>query len=261
MSKGLFALFKSAPNCGKSVGALSFPDPFVLDFDRKMPSVGEKHFPGKVFNYKTFDDVFQLSDWMMPFMTGVVFPHETLIVDTVTSLTTICLRSVDKTKGKDVPTMMKHLSKGSVGSEEATVEVMGIDYYNSEANFFERYFMDNLKILWAREGNPKHVIVNAHEITVESAPDLRTKMVTRTKSILTAGRKTAAFIPKAFDEEYVFKLVRPVLGDTLNKAKWTCITSVNQDEDARTCIKDLPEVIDFTNKSLYDEINKYAKWS
>lgn len=261
--KGLFSLFKGAPNSGKSVGALSFPGAFVFDFDRKMPTVAEKHFPGKQFAWESFDDVFALSDFLKPWMSSTPggptsCPHETLIIDTVTSLSTIVLRSVDKTKGTDVPEMMRKLSSDRAGTK--TLEVMGIDYYNAEANFFERYFIDNLKILWAREGNPKHIIVIAHEVTVESAPDLKTGMVKTTKSILTAGRKPAAQIPKSFDEEYVFKLERPMIGDSLNKTKRLCITTPDRDEDARSCYP-FPEVIDFTNKSLYDELNKVALWS
>jgi len=255
MNKGLFLLLKGAPNSGKSVAALSFPDPITLDFDRKGSAVAKKHFSGTNWEnrYKTFNNVFELSDWMKPYLTGMAFPHETLILDTVTSLSTLVLGSIDKTKGTDVIEMMKQLTKSD------TVEVMGIDYYNSEANFFERWFLSNIKVLWTRDGFPNHVILNAHEYTVESAPDLKTKLVTRTKSILTAGRKSAVLIPKAFDEEYVIKMTRPVMGDTLNRVKYLCYTSVNQDEDARTCYP-FPEVIDFTNKSLYAELDKVAGW-
>lgn len=253
-SHGLFALFKGAPNTAKSGAAYSFPNPFVFDFDRKMPTVAIKHFPDKEFNWECFDDVFQISSFLKPWMEGKSCPYETLIVDTVTSLSTLCLRSVDKTKGTDVIKQMQTL----VGTNK-TVEVMGYDYYNAEANFFERYFMDNLKILWAREGNPKHVIVIAHEITVESAPDIRTGLVKTTKSIVTAGRKVAAFIPSRFDEEYVFKIELPPFGaDPKEKNKRICITS--NKEDARTAYN-FPEVIDFTNKSLYDILNDTAHWS
>lgn len=257
--KGLFALFKGAPNTGKSVAADSFPDVFKFDFDRKMPTVSQKHYPGKEFHWECFDDIFALSDWLKPYMLtpvlgGKPFPHETIVVDTVSSLSTITLRSVDKTKGTDVPTMMKTLTK-----KENSVEVMGIDYYNAEFNFFERYFMDNLKILWAREGNPKHVIVIAHETTVESAPDLRTGAVKRTSSILTAGRKAATYIPKCFDEEYVFVKDRPSLGDTLNKTKWLCHTKSDTNEDARTCYG-FPSIIDLSSEDLYTQLNKVALW-
>lgn len=252
--KGLFALFKGPPNTAKSGAALSFPGAFVFDFDRKMPTVAMKHFPGKKIAWECFDDVFSLSDFLLPWMTGSPCPYETLIVDTVTSLSTTVLRSVDKTKGTNAVELMRQKTKSD------TVEVMGFDYYNAEANFFERYFIDNLKILWAREGNPKHVIVIAHEITVESAPDMRTGVIKKVKSIVTAGRKTAAYIPKAFDDEFVFSTERPAFGDSLSKTKRICVTSPNIEETARTSYN-FPEQIDFTDKSLYDLLNEHAKWS
>jgi AAA domain len=253
--KGLFALFKGAPNTAKSGAAYSFPNAFVFDFDRKMPTVAKKHFPEKEFNWECFDDVYQVSDFLQPWLSGKVqCPYETLIVDTVTSLSTLCLCSVDKTKGTDVIKMMQHKQIGKGGA--VSVEVMGFDYYNAEANFFERYFMESLRILWAREGNPKHVIVIAHEISKEQT-NMITGLTTITKTIVTAGTKVAAFIPSRFDEEYVFKSERPALGS--NEAnKRICITC--DFEDTRTAYK-FPNKIDFTNKSLYDELNKVAKWS
>lgn len=252
--KGLFALFKGAPNTAKSGGAYSFPDPEVLDFDKKMPTVALKHFPEKEFNWETFDDVFQISDYLKPFLEGKAFPHETLIVDTITSLSTICLNSVDKTKGTNVIEMMKHKNVSKSGA--VSVEIMGYDYYNAEANFFERYFMEKLRTLWAREGNPKHVIVIAHEIIKEQFNSMTNQTVT-TKSIVTAGTKVAAFIPSRFDEEYIFSVEKPKLGE-VGDLKRICTTSNN--ESARTAFR-FPSTIDFTNGSLYDQLNKVAKWS
>jgi len=265
-AKGLFALFKGAPNTAKSGAAYSFPNPFVFDFDRKMPTVAIKHFPNKEFNWECWDDVYALSDFMKPWLETeftdkekkfrnpnfVQCPYETLIVDTVTSLSTICLCSVDKTKGTNVVKMLQTAQHGKNGS--VSVEVMGYDYYNGEANFFERYFMEKLRTLWAREGNPKHIIVIAHEISKEQT-DINGN-VTITKTIVTAGAKVAAFIPSRFDEEYRFQSEKPKLGE-VGDAKRVCITCNN--ETARTAYR-FPKVIDFTEKSLYDELNKVAKW-
>ena len=252
---GLFALFKGAPNTAKSGAAYSFPNPFIFDFDRKMPTVAIKHFPNKEFNWEVFDDVFAVSAFLEPWMNGKVqCPYETLIVDTVTSLSTLCLCSVDKTKGTDVIKMMQHKMIGKGGA--VSVEVMGFDYYNAEANFFERYFMEALRILWAREGNPKHVIVIAHEISREQS-NMITGITTVTKTIVTAGTKVAAFIPSRFDEEYVFESRKPPLGQTGDNAR-VCITQ--NGDNARTAFK-FPNVIDFTNKSLYDILDQTAHWS
>lgn len=253
-AKGLFALFKGAPNTAKSGAAYSFPNPFVFDFDRKMPTVAMKHFPEKEFSWECFDDVYKVSDFLKPWLAKEVpCPYETLIVDTVTSLSTLCLCSVDKTKGTNVIQMMQHKQVGKGGA--VSVEVMGFDYYNAEANFFERYFMESLRILWAREGNPKHVIVIAHEISREQS-NMITGVTTVTKTIVTAGTKVAAFIPSRFDEEYVFESRKPQLGTTGDNRR-ICITQ--NGENARTAYR-FPKEVDFTDKSLYDELNKVAHW-
>jgi hypothetical protein len=251
--KGLFALFKGAPNTAKSGAAYSFPEPFVFDFDRKMPTIAQKHFPDKEFNWECFENVYKVSDFLKPWLSGTDCPYETLIVDTITSLSTLCLCSVDKTKGTDVIQMMQHKQVGKGGA--ISVEVMGFDYYNAEANFFERYFMESLRRLWAREGNPKHIIVIAHEISKEQS-NMITGVTTITKTIVTAGTKVAAFIPSRFDEEYVFRSERPALGsnDPNKRIVITC-----DKEDTRTAYK-FPSVIDFTNGSLYDKLNAIARW-
>lgn len=262
VNHGLFGLFKGRPNTGKSDAALSFPNPFVFDFDRKMPTVAQKHFPGKKIDWECFDDVFALSKFIEPWLLPkdninfVQCPYETIIVDSITKLSTLVLLSLDKTKGTDVIKMMQHKQISSTGA--VSVEVLGIDYYNSETNFFERYFMNNMKILWSRHGNPKNVIVLAHDMIVESAPDLKTGAVRITSSILTAGRKAAIFIPACFDDEYVFIKRTDGAGSQLAKDHFICRTA-NKD-DARCGFK-FPETIDFTDKSLYDELNKVAKWS
>lgn len=261
-SKGLFGLFKGQPNSGKSNAALSFPNPFVFDFDRKMPTVSKKHFPNKKVDWECFDDVYALSNFIQPWLLPkdnvnfVQCPYETLIVDSVTSLSTLVLTSLDKTKGTDVIKMMQNAQRSASGA--VSVEVMGIDYYNSESNFFERYFMNTMKILWSREGNPKHVIVLAHNMRVESAPDMKTGAVRITDSILTAGRKAAVFIPSRFDDEYVFDKRTEGLGSQLAKDKYYCITKGKENARAGYAFN---SEYDFTDRSLYDELNKIAKWS
>lgn len=252
---GLFGLFKGQPNSGKSVGALSFPNAFVFDFDRKMPVVANKHFPGKKIDWECFDDVYALSNYIQPWLLPVGHvnyvqcPYETLIIDSVTKLSTLVLLSLDKTKGTNVIQMMQHKQVSSTGA--VSVEVLGIDYYNSETNFFERYFMNTLKILWSRPGNPRHVIVLAHDMQVESAPDLKTGAIRITNSILTAGRKAAVFIPACFDDEYVFTRRTEGLGSMIAKDHYICRTA--NKENARSGYN-FPETIDFTDKSLYEEL-------
>lgn len=253
---GMFQLFIGESGTGKSTAALSYPGVDVLDFDEKMPTIALKHFPGKKIHWQNFQDIFEVSDYLMPWLSGEECPYETIVADSVTSLSTLTLNSVGKTKGEDIIKQLKTRVKTKSG--DMGIEVMGYDYYNGEANFFERYFINSLRSLWARPGNPKNVILLAHVVTVESAPDMRTKAVTRTRQIVTAGRKVAAFIPTRFDEMYRFGWEMPELGDDLSLPKNIVITYQLGEENAKTAFN-LPTKIDFTGKNFYDLISGYIK--
>jgi len=250
--KGIFALFKGDSGSGKSVGALSWPDAHVSDFDKKMPAISLKHFPKKAVAYDTYKDIFAVSDKLEEWWIGGC-PYETLIADSVTSLSQLCLTSTATLKGEETPKMLKKLQTTRGGGGQ--VEMMSIDYYNAEDRFI-KYYLDVLKALWARDGKPKNVIVIAHVLSSESQPDLKTKMITKSRSILTAGRKVAAYIPAQFDDVWHFGFMRPELGASDERVKHVVTTEAFGDDSAKTAYN-LPSVIDFTRKSLYDEVLKY----
>lgn len=245
--KGMLAIFKGESGEGKSVGALSFPNAYVFDFDRKMPSISRKHFPDKEVIFDNFEDIFQID-----FQLGELFdycPYETIIVDSITGLVNIVMDSVGKVKKESVPDLLKRTKGGAI-------EMMGIDYYSAEDRFCT-YFIDRLKTLWAREGNPKHVLVTAHVVTVDSSPDLKTQLVTRTRSIVSKGKKFAAWLPTGFDNVYIFGRQLPHLGEINDKVKRICKTEAFG-EDSAKCSYPFPDIIDYTNKSLYEEFLKYS---
>lgn len=252
LNPGLFGLFKGEPNSGKSTCALSFPGVYVFDFDRKMPTIAMKHFSGKEIHWDTFKDVFEVSNKLKEFQ--ISCPYETLVVDSVTSLSTLVLNSIGDVKGEDVMSMLQRSKDQRVKPGEIKkIDVMGIDYYNAESNFFERYFLDVLKLLWAKEGNPKNIIVLAHIIKYDSAPDLKTKAVTTTKTLVTAGRKVGAFILSRFDEDYTFVLESEPFTNTGTKR--ICQTVPLDDNQSRNATN-LPEKIDFTNNPDFYSIYK-----
>ena len=242
--KGLLAIFKGESGEGKSVGALSFPNPYIFDFDRKMPSIAAKHFPGKEFFWDTFESIFQIDAVLKDLSSNC--PYETLIVDSITGLVNIIMDSVGLVKGESVTEILARTTKSK------TIEMMGIDYYSAEDRF-ATYFIDRLKTLWAREGNPKHVIIVAHVVTVDSSPDLKTKVITRTRSIVSKGKKFAAFLPSGFDNVYIFGRKLPDMGDLNQKVK-RIIKTESFREDSGKCSFNFPEEIEFTNGSLYDKL-------
>lgn len=250
---GLLALFKGDSGTGKSTGAYSFPEPYVFDFDRKMPGVARKHFPRKEIRWDTFDDIFQVSEQLVEF--DKFCPYETLVADSFTSLANLTIESVGKVKGESVPEMLKRVQ--DTKNKNKQLEMMPIDYYGGEDRFCN-YFISQLKRLQARPGNPKYVIVIAHVLQVDSAPDLKTKIVTRTRSIVSKGRKVAAWLPTEFDDMYIFGLDQQNPFES-EKPKRICITE-SYGEDSAKCSLKLPSTLDFTDGSLYDAMFKRAEF-
>jgi hypothetical protein len=246
-NQGIFALFKGDSGSGKSVGALSFPNPYVFDFDKKMPNIALKHFPNKKIDYDTFENVFQVQDKLNSFYSFC--PYETLIFDTLTSLVVTILNTVGSVKGEDPVAMMKNMKKMGEG-------LVGYDYYNAETNFIERYLLDACKALFVRAGNPKNIIFIAHVMTSESAPDMKTKIVTRTRRIVTAGRSVAAYIPTQFDDKWHFAYR---IGNDGRNERVALTESIGEDF-AGTSFR-LPAEIEFTGKPpFFEEGNLYKKF-
>lgn len=265
---GIFALFKGDTGSGKSVGALSFPKPYIFDHDRKMPAIAKKHFPKKEVHWDTFSDVFQIADQMTKLINYYPYesieaaqaanyneenlcPYETVISDTVTGLSYTALKSIDDVKGQNIISMLKNIKNTKAGGK--MIEIRGYDYYNGEDNFL-KWYIDSLKFLWARPGNPKHVIVCCHVLTSEQAGPPGTTIKTITRKIVTAGSKIAAYIPAQFDEVYHFATDSGSAFDANSATRHICLTQGFGDDSAKTAYN-LPKEIDFTNDSLFDKIS------
>lgn len=247
VNKGLFALFKGDSGSGKSVAALSFPSPYVFDFDFKMPSISMKHFPDKEVHWDTFSNIFEI-DKQIAILLGSC-PYETLIIDSITGLVNICMKSVGEVKGETVPNLLSKTKGGAI-------EMMGIDYYSAEDRFCS-YFIDKVKELWDKNGNPKNVIITAHVTTVESTEGIgKNKIITQTRSIVSKGKKFAAYLPTGFDNIYVFGHEMPALDDLDQSVKRVCITE-SFGMDSAKCSYRFPQRLNFTNGSLYDLLKQY----
>ncbi len=247
--KGIFALFKGFSGAGKSVGALSFPNPYVFDYDGKMPAIAQKHFPKKSIEYDTYENIFLLSEKLSEWINNNNCPYETLIHDSITTLSALILRSIGECKGETTPQLLQTIKKTQAGKQ--MVELMGIDYYNGETRFVDWLLAAN-KILWSKPGNPKNIIFTAHILATESAPDIRTKIITKTRSLVTAGKKVAAYIPTQFDEVYLFGFKETGgLGMSESQIRHIMISESIGEDDAKTAYR-LNRETDFTNGNLYE---------
>lgn len=245
---GMFALFKGPSGAGKTVAALSFPNVWMADLDKKMPNIARKHYPNKPIEYKQYDDIFKLLEQMSAWIGNC--PHETLLFDSITSMISLILKTVGLSKGEGMEQMLKNMQR-SLGKFKQ--ELMTIDYYNAETRIVE-HIIDLAKVLYQQPGNPKNVLFTAHILSVDSAPDLKTKIVTHTRSIVTAGRKVAAYIPTQFDEVYLFGTSQggDLSSQSISTVRHIMTTETCGEDDAKTAFK-LEQFIDFTNKNnLYD---------
>jgi hypothetical protein len=249
---GLLAIFKGESGEGKSVAALSFPNNYTFDLDGKMPSIAKKHFPGVKCDWDIFSNIFELDRQVQDFYNYC--PYETLICDSVTGLVNLTMSSVGEVKGESVPDLLQKFTTNNKGVK--TIEMMGIDYYSAEDRFCS-YFVDRLKTLWARPGNPRHVIFTAHVVTVDSSPDLKTKVVTRTRGIVAKGKKFPAWLPTGFDNVYIFGHSLADLGDIDQSIKRIVKTQAFG-EDSAKCSYNFPEEIQFTNGSLYKQLVSFG---
>lgn len=244
----MFILMKGDSGAGKTVGAASFPDPIVLDFDRKGMAIVRKHFPDRKIPYQQFGDVLQSGE-LLERWDKEGCPFETIVADSITSLSYDCIKTLDDLKGSNILTRLRDIKSTKKGSKMP--ELRGFDYYNVEDSYL-KFFIDALKTMHAKPGNPKNVIIIAHVLTSEQQ-NMQTKEVTITRRIVTAGQKIAAYIPAQFDETWHFGVGIPNSLDSTSRVSHYVFTEAVGDDFAKTAYR-LPYKIDFTNKSLYDEI-------
>ena len=250
---GMFCLFKGPSGSGKTVGALSYPDPWMADFDRKMPAIALKHFKGKSIEYEQFNDIYAYTDLLTSWIGNC--PHETIVSDSITSMISLILKTTGLAKGEGMEQMLKNMQRFQGKFKQ---ELLTIDYYNAETRIVE-HILDLGKILYTQPGNPKNVIFTAHILTSESAPDLKTKLTTVTRSIVTAGKKVAAYIPTQFDEVYLFGTAEAGgLDGQDSHIRHMMTTQISGQDDAKTAFR-IARLTDFTNKNLYDELQRQIK--
>jgi len=250
---GMFALLTGDSGVGKTTAALSFPKAYVFDFDKKMPGVALRHCAGRTDvewdHYHTINQIVTKVGQLTR-----ECPYETLIFDSVTQLSTMCLNAIGDAKGEDIAEIFNKVPVP--GKKGGKLEAMGWDYYQGETNFIIRYFLEAIKVLYSRPGNPKHVFLLAHILSVPSAPDPTTKIITVSKSILTAGRKAGVVVPTVFDDVYHFVHV-PDRKDMSGLAMKRLILTTSSGEDKAKCSFNLPSELDVTNTPFYEVVNKY----
>jgi len=250
---GIFALFKGPSGAGKTVAALSFPNPYVFDFDHKMPAIARKHFPKKSIDYDVYTDIDTVANKLTDWINTGNCTYETLVFDSITALVRLIMNSIAAIKGESTPQMLKTMKSTRGGSK--MVELLGFDYYNAEVRFID-WILSAAKILYSKQGNPKHIIFIGHIVEIRSKPNITTGLVTITRSIMTLGNKAPAMIPGEFDEVYMFgtkEIGGASAQDPESKIHHYMTTVTAGEDDAKTAFN-LARETDFTDGSLYNKL-------
>lgn len=244
--EALFCLFKGDPKCGKSVAAASFPGhkedptvgPFFFDTDKRIKSIANYYRGEKKFHYSqpnTFYDINnQLEEWLN------YCPYHTIVLDGITTTGKLILNTMKTTRDPGA----KKVVRGGI-------ELNQIEDYGGESVGLDT-IINNLKVISIR--NKTNVIVTAHVLQTEST-DIKTKITTVSRSLLTGGKKVAAALPVHFDEAYHFDVQTDL--DPDKPPRFTVVTHHAGTDWAGTTLN-LPMRIDITGKSLYDEIMKWV---
>ncbi len=263
VNPNIFALFKGPSSAGKSVAALSFPNPAVLDFDAKMPAIALKHFPNKSIEYYQFENTNSLfnliNSWLECPICGMSktcikcstrCPHETLIYDSLTNVVNLSDNTLANIKGDDIVKLTQRLMKTKSGSSK--IDLTDWDYYKVGFRCFD-YLIDTAKILFKRDGNPKHIIFTAHVVDIDE-PNLDGGGSRRVRRIVSHGKSIGAWVPTKFDESYMFSCETAVGSNNSLYTRHICNTQTIGQDDAKTAFL-LPREIDFTDRNLDGSIS------
>ena len=243
----LLTLFKGDPGTGKTPSAVTYPGSYLLDLDGRAAATASYWRDKKEFHFDTITNDYPA---LCEKLEGLIRynPYGTVIIDSITTLA----RSIHtlifeaRSKGAQVKSDKQriYLNAATIPGKFAGIPVLEIDDYKTESTGIIQ-ILDAGRVLW-NNGKGCNVIFIAHVIEVENK-DLKGK-ITRTRAIMTGGRKIAAEIPVYFNEAYHFF--------TGLSGGFTIVTKNDGEDWAKTSLP-LPKEIDFTNQDFYQLINEY----
>lgn len=243
----IFGLAKGKPGAGKSIGLSSFPKPmYIFDFDGRSRAIKrwwEMKDPKEMVGIEA--DIYTANDFSKfqakgDEMMGNPKKYATVIADSLTTCVDMILqyskglRGVDTTRDK----------KRRIG----TIQLLEIEDYNAETmalgdmmEFFRRL--------------PCHFWLTAHELHVVEK-NILTNTIHESRTLMTAGKKIGAKMPVYFDEIWHFGQ-EPSM-NVLDPPQYVISTAQVGEAYAKTSLG-LPTSINWTNKNLFQEINRLRR--
>jgi hypothetical protein len=240
-------LFIGDSGTGKSIAAGSWPKPlYFASCDGRMGSVAEWYRGTKDIHFDIFNDFDALKEKIESFE-GDTCPYAggTIVLDPITNLSVFLMRYSFKLRGVvewDEATQTQ--VRGVKGKKKGSIDLTTIEDYNTETMGIQNMIM-SLKIT-AKKHNVNIIFV-AHLLTTQyTGMDGKDSHIYR--SILTAGKKIATFIPTQFDEVYHFYV---------ENEQWRVKTFNDGIVPARSSFLRMPKDITWTDKNLYELVEQY----
>jgi hypothetical protein len=219
---------------GKSIAAASFfkAGPIrIWDFDGRLKPV-KSYYPDADINYDTFtaenfrsfiDEINNLANNC---------PYKTLVLDSVTTASTLCVTFQLGVKGK--------LKTSKAGLPETSW-----DEINGETVLFTQ-MLEAMKLVHKK--HKCHIIWTAHPVPKIEISDEGTKRLT---SLAAYGNKIPALIPGYFDEIYNFTRMKTGISDF----KYLVNTVPMNNLPGKTAFPDkIPAQFDITKKNFYETL-------
>lgn len=224
---------------GKSIAAASFfkAGPIrIWDFDGRLKPVAS-YFPGADIDYETFtaDNFRNFMDELDSIQTKC--PFKTLVLDSVTNASTLCVTFQLGVKDK-------------LKTTKGGIPTTSWDEINGETVLFTR-MLEAMKLVNKKFG--VNIIWTAHPVPKVEITDGETKRLT---SIAAYGNKIPAIIPTYFDEIYNFERAK----SGMSGFKFTVNTVPKNGLPGKTAFPSkLPASIDVTDKNFYELFMGFLK--
>jgi hypothetical protein len=239
-------LFVGDSGVGKSIAAGYWPKPlYFASCDGRMGSVAEWHRGTSGIEFDIFNEFDPLKEKIDSFENDCPFAGGTIILDPITNLSVFLMRYSFKLRGVvEWDAEAGRQVRGVKGKKKGIIDITTIEDYNTETMGIQDMIM-SLKII-SKKYNVNIIFV-AHLLTTQyTGMDGKDSHIYR--SILTAGKKIATYIPTQFDEVYHFYV---------DDQQWKIRTYNDGIVPARSSFLRMPKEVTWTDQNLYELLEQY----
>lgn len=252
------ALLVGPNGSGKTILAASFPGPvLIVDVDKRNKPIRDwYHYRLKDYDVISINPYNLFTEWQ-PLLNQMLkegSKYKTVILDGLTSMSNLLV--VIQMMNKGLFTDWSDVDKGKAKEEAGKITKGGIavpswDEFNGEVMLFSS-MLECMKALKA------NFFLTAHPLNRTA---IKPAGAEKYESLVTFGPKLESMVPGYFDEVWYIKAAMDWdKASGKEFAKRLCYTRPSNDFPmAKTAIRKLPPVIDFTNNGALEGMNFYDK--